>query len=480
LVVHVFSTDPVRNARDDRSVPTVAIVGAGLAGTLVAANLLRAAISPLRITLVERGERFGPGVAYGTTDDRHLLNVPAARMSAFCNAPLHFVSWHRREIGPLYTDSYVPRHVYGRYLEVLLDDEERWGSAGWVERVRDEVRAVRSRPLELELELAGGRSLIADSVVLATGDLAGGTVPGVSPGPGIVTDPWRPGALSCLAEGGTTALIGTGLTAVDVALTAGAVPGARVVAVSRRGLLPRASLPGLRRAVAPPDAPLAGLTLAELEAKLRHHTRARESEGANWRDVVDGIRTDVPRLWGLLPASERRRFLQTTRRSWEVHRHRMAPATARALQALRAAGRFEVRAGRVLGTRHRAGKVDLEFATPGTAQRERLAADRIVVCTGPSSDVRATAGPPVADLLEHGLAHEDELGLGVRSGGRGELHDGRIRLIGALRRGDLWESTAAREIRMQAEAVAVDVCRDLGADLGRPDEQPALRPPFSG
>ena len=79
--------------------PTVAIVGAGLSGTLVAVNLLRYATRPLRIVMIERRGDFGPGVAYSTTDPQHRLNVPAARMSAFETAPLHLLPGRRNGSG---------------------------------------------------------------------------------------------------------------------------------------------------------------------------------------------------------------------------------------------------------------------------------------------------------------------------------------------------------------------------------------------
>jgi uncharacterized NAD(P)/FAD-binding protein YdhS len=49
------------------STPTIAIVGAGLSGSLVAAHLLKTAQRPLAIKLVERRAEVGQGVAYSTS-----------------------------------------------------------------------------------------------------------------------------------------------------------------------------------------------------------------------------------------------------------------------------------------------------------------------------------------------------------------------------------------------------------------------------
>ena len=44
--------------------PTIAVIGAGASGTLLASHLLRA--GGARVVLIERGDRVGRGVAYGT------------------------------------------------------------------------------------------------------------------------------------------------------------------------------------------------------------------------------------------------------------------------------------------------------------------------------------------------------------------------------------------------------------------------------
>ncbi|MBU6429896.1 MAG: FAD/NAD(P)-binding protein, partial [Cyanobacteria bacterium REEB65] len=76
-----------------RRPPTIAIVGGGCSGALVAAQLLRNSTGPLRILLIEQNPPAGLGIAYGTTERRHLLNVVAGNMSAFPAEPDHFVRW---------------------------------------------------------------------------------------------------------------------------------------------------------------------------------------------------------------------------------------------------------------------------------------------------------------------------------------------------------------------------------------------------
>src|SRR6059058_2353968 len=102
----------------------VVIVGAGFAGTLVAVQLTRVAPS-FRVLLAERRNSHGRGVAYSTDSDRHLLNVPAGKMSAFADEPDHFWSWAKQSIPNARRDDFLPRKLFGSYVrEILAAAEE--------------------------------------------------------------------------------------------------------------------------------------------------------------------------------------------------------------------------------------------------------------------------------------------------------------------------------------------------------------------
>ncbi|MEJ7618700.1 MAG: FAD/NAD(P)-binding protein [Pyrinomonadaceae bacterium] len=113
--------------RDNRA--TIAIIGGGLSGTLVAAHLLARKLMsdarrrPLRVVLIERAaDQLGRGVAYGTSDRVHLLNVPACNMSAFADEPDHFLRWCDRRGISITRDTFVPRMIYGEYLPDVLQE----------------------------------------------------------------------------------------------------------------------------------------------------------------------------------------------------------------------------------------------------------------------------------------------------------------------------------------------------------------------
>jgi uncharacterized NAD(P)/FAD-binding protein YdhS len=258
-------------------------------------------------------------------------------------------------------------------------------------------------------------------------------------------------------------IIGSGPTAVDVALSVcGDDPRARVVMVSRHGRLPFAHLPGLRPAAPPPALPAGPLRLRALERHVRAHVGWSESAGHDWRDALDGLRPLVPDLWRRLSLTDRRTFLRDRARSWEIRRHRLAPAAGAAVNGLLTYGRLRVLAGGVEVVRPRAHGVEV-----GLGGERTLIAARVIACTGAGTDVTAAPDPLLRRLLADGHASPDELRLGLRATPDGALVDAagrsdeRVWLLGPLRRGELWESTAVRELREQAETVAAGVCASL-------------------
>src|SRR5262249_46613452 len=148
---------------------------------------------------------------------------------------------------------------------------------------------------------------------------------------GYVADPWSPGALAGLAADDPIALIGTGLTAVDLIVQARAL-GHRgtIYAISRHGLLPCRQRTSPSPAPAPhpngPSIPVEEVTTArDLFHRVRSEAALCQAGGSDWRSVVDGLRPHTQSFWRALDDGERRRFVRHLASRWEIHRHRVAP-----------------------------------------------------------------------------------------------------------------------------------------------------------
>ena len=146
-------------------VPSIVILGGGFSGVMTAAQILRRAKAPLLVRLIERKPSFGRGVAYGTSFAEHLLNVPAARMSAFPDNPGHFLRW-----SGILDAAFASRRDYSRYLRPILKEAAKTAHPGVrLELLRGEAIAAAPSRDAAEIALADGRLIRADRVVLALG-----------------------------------------------------------------------------------------------------------------------------------------------------------------------------------------------------------------------------------------------------------------------------------------------------------------------
>ncbi|MCG2842642.1 FAD/NAD(P)-binding protein [Sandaracinobacter sp. RS1-74] len=428
----------------------VAIIGGGFSGTLLAVNLVRHE-GPSAL-LFERNHKAGLGLAYSTSSNSHLLNVRAANMSALPDDPGHFERWAQAECGAERT-SFVPRATYGRYLNSLLE-EARAQAPHQLTVHAAEVIGIRPEGEHFQLLFANGERQQARRVVLATGNLPARAPAGLDPaalGDAYCNDPWEGELMPPAGPDSPVLLIGTGLTAIDAALLLReAGHGGEIVALSRRGLIPRVH--GAPEPVPPlPEAPAAD-TLSILR-----HLRA-QAKKIGWRAAVDQLRPHTQDLWRRMPLAEKQRFLRHARVWWDVHRHRMAPEVAGQVKHMVAAGDLRVIAGRILSAERTETGARLEIQRKD-ASTQTLKVGRIVNCTGPG-DVARSAQPLIRSLLDGGLARPDELGMGLETDhlGRVIAPDGApnssLFAVGPLTRGSFWETTAVPDIRRQVWSLA--------------------------
>lgn len=438
------------------------VVGGGFSG-LATAMMVTAERPGTRIAIVERSPLAAPGTAFGACEPPHLLNVPAERMGAFPDDPAGFLSWLSREAPGAYGEGdFVPRALYGTYLNVLVRERTRARGAK-VGFVRGEVTRIRRVADAVEAVSRSGAVVTARAAVLALGPPAGrapwaGVDEGAPPS-ALVEDPWSAGAFDVDADADVL-IIGSGLTAIDVGIAlVRRGHGGQITLVSRNGRLP---LPHPPAGEAPHS-----FTRAELEGPPRKVLRmvrsaiaAREPMNQGWAAVIDALRPHATALWQAWSSRDRRRFLARLRPLWEIHRHRVPRPVLDEIETLKANGRLSllrgqlVRVGVADAVRARA-TLDVFGASPAL-----LDVARIYNCTGPARSVRESSDPLLGDVLSSGIATGDREGLGLCADGSGRLIDARGRpdprlvLVGALRRGDLWESTAVPELREQARAAA--------------------------
>jgi uncharacterized NAD(P)/FAD-binding protein YdhS len=295
--------------------------------------------------------------------------------------------------------------------------------------------------------------------VLATGNRPPAPPCPVPASPRYVADPWAPGALDGVADGSPVVVLGTGLSMLDVAVTVtSAHPGTVVHAVSRHALLPRQHFHVPEASVRPPVLPVPAGGPSGLPALIRGVRTAAAQHPEHWETIVDALRPHIPALWQPLSLEDKRLFLRHVARYWEVHRHRVPPATARRIERLRSAGRLSVRPGRVIAVGDE--PAGLRVRIQQDTRAAELSAGWLINATGPAMDVTATTDPLLRGLLDGGLAVPDPLRLGIEADACGAVLDAsgmpsdHVFTLGPPLRGQLYETTSLPEIRDQAVALA--------------------------
>ncbi len=439
----------------------VVVVGAGAGGALTAAHLVTGLSSRFRVELVDPAPDTGRGTAYSTYDDRHLLNVPASGMSAFPRDPDHFYRWVREHHDPqAQPQDFVPRHVYGDYVERLLRTAAEYPANARLVRRQAAVVGIGRRGDRLVVRLDDGHTVAARAVVLATGAKVGAEwAPDELVGSGRLLDPWA----DALPEGDLL-LVGTGLTMVDVAISADK-PHRTLHSVSRHGVLPAAHVLPTTPPVPPPPGITRLPSLEELRAAVVSHVERTVAETGDWRAAIDGLRPVTAQLWRGLSDDDRRTFLADDARTWDSLRHRMPPVTAQRLAAIDESGRWVRHSGTVASA-----VVTDDGVIVTLSDGTELTVSAVVNCTGPVGT--ASHDPLLSALAQTGLVRPGPSGLGVDTS-----DDGRVLgvlpptipfyAVGTLRRGNLWETTAMPEIREQAYVVAGAVVRALHGETRR-------------
>lgn len=441
---------------------SIAIIGGGFSGTMVAVHLLKTVQFPLNIALIESHPRLGMGVAYSTKVADHLLNVPAGNMSAFPDDPDHFWRWLRETYGELEKTAFVPRRWYGEYIRYCLKKAQEESHPHVSFRYLPyKAIDMRKTVAGLEVRLNDGSWLEVDQVVLALGNFPPSHPP--------IEDRsfyqdyryWTAWdalpLLTTIPPETPILLLGSGLTALDLAvLLYQHSHRGKVYAVSRRGFAPHPHQPYDNYHLSFDR--LEGLSPRQLLRLIR--STLKTENNYDWRAIIDSFRPYSQLLWKSFTNKEKRQFLRHLRPYWDNHRHRIAPETAQILAKMRSQEQFILYGGQV--TQYKTSSTTVQATIQLRQQAELLKLDvgLVINCTGPESNYRQLRHPLIVNLLEKGMIRPDPLNLGLDVHENGALFSregqpsSHLYTLGPPQKGSLWETTAVPEIRQQAQTLA--------------------------
>ncbi|KAB7897213.1 FAD-dependent oxidoreductase [Rouxiella sp. S1S-2] len=444
----------------------IVIVGGGFSGTALAIQLARRGSAGLRVTVIEPRDQLGRGVAYGTRDSAHRINVPAERMHLSADEEGDFDRWFRaspayeKDADARWLDGkvYPQRQDFGTYIG------ERYAQTAASSTV--ELNHIRDYAVGFDdgcVITASGKRYQADDIVLAISHpppALPSVLKTLKNTPALIANPWQADALSAVAPDDRVAIIGSGLTMSD-AVASLHRQGHRgpITAFSRRGQLPRPNLSGQFEPRALDYSQPQRATARGWLRRIRDEVAQAAEQSLPWQLVLDDIRVNGQRLWQQFSLKEQRRFLRHLRPWWDVHRYRIAPQVSAVLQQLQEEQRLQVRAARLAGAAAVGKELQLTLHPRG-AEPEPLTVDKIIVTTGPAHGSLLTGDALLSQLAAQGLIQADPLALGIwvnqqsqTLNGSGEANP-HLLVVGPAARGRFGELMGLPQVAEHAEKLA--------------------------
>lgn len=439
---------------------------------------------PVHVILIERRQAFGEGIAYSTKHPQHLLNVRAAKMSAYPDEPSHFINWIRAEESTwrkLHSafehiqfdeNSFVPRMIFGAYIKDQLAHAHTIAAANGhkIELQHHQVQNVELERNQCRI-LCDDGVIMADAAILTTGNLPTREAryeKKLFHAPyRFARDMWNPPRQHILNEVATPptkpiAIIGSGLTMVDAVISLREkglkVP---IITFSRHGHLP---------SIHEPYKPYPGTwdmehlpkTTLALMRHIRRTTRKAVQEGYHWQAVFDSLRSLTNPVWEMLPTREKRVFFRHLFSLWNVHRHRMPPESAALLHEMHKAGQLQHLKASILDADVTQDGLVIAYHQKNVPGIQTMEVSYVINCTGSESDIgNLPSSNLLYRLLDNGYLSVGALRSGIKQEqGRlpGEAMD-HLFAVGPVFLGGLLETTAVPDLRSQVQTLVFDVLK---------------------
>ncbi len=432
---------------------TIAIIGGGATGLAVVKFLdeLSNQICPslqMRIVLIEKSPVIGPGLAYSTTYPGHLINMPTDTMGFSNSNPFDFQNWYdQQDYFHEYTSNfkelaprYLPRYLYGQYLtdiaSKLFSYKENYPVS--LEVITDEVISLEEHGDGLKLYLKNKGIFPAHQAVLALGNLPSTNYIELEGIGGYFSSPWPWEKLKKIPFDQDIVILGSSLTAVDVARTLiNQGHTGSIKFVSRSGLLPKVQASSKKStylgdfkqklldlaASSGPD--LKCLTwqlvfkLFHEEIKkindhtpwklyrcpsktpveiLREEVKVAESGAIGWQEVLGSTSDIIEVIWHAMPLKHRLEFDRKFLSIWMTNRHAMPLPNAKFILQLLESQQLQVLRGNIKA-KYEPTKGVFQLSNGSQQLGETL---WLINGTGAGMDLAKTSMPLLRQLMDDG------------------------------------------------------------------------------
>ncbi len=432
----------------------IGVIGGGASAVCLIDALAQSGLEHGSITIFEPSEQLWRGRPYQPDMAAVRVNIAPEGMTVRFGDKNHFLRWlaAREEttepaepavdyVDPLCGIKFVPRAMYGEYLEDSARDAlATLAGCGWrVQIIRERVQSAAPEGEGLVLITDHSRQFPVDQAALCTGRGVPPDTYSLAGTPGFVADPYPlAGTLAHIGSADDIAVLGSGLTGVDtvLALAAHGHQG-RIHLLSRTGVLPtvrqrrmryklrhftpesfrdaaqrgipiglgqliktmHAEFDAAGEDLATITAELAALEHEEPVARLRRHLSDVDSPSYTLRILQSVVPTTGPEVWTSLPEADKAHLMNRYYRALMSICCPMTAAAAATMVGLIDRGQLTITAG----------MRDVEAAPDGgftfTTDEQTLHADIVVNAVNPTARTTSSlAGSLIESLVAHGLA----------------------------------------------------------------------------
>ena len=429
----------------------VTIIGGGLAGSSIAAQLCQHAKEPLDILIIEPRPELGAGVAYSADDPDHRLNAPLFVHFITPEKAEDFQRWFiegdhlKHDPDALSSDGniYARRREFAHYVVEFMDRLIKTNpSNSTITHRQDSALEISATKDGYRIFTKAGGEIETNCVALATGNQSPSAPPPfdkmMTKHPAFYKSPWELEKIWDIKQEAEVLIIGAGLTMSDVTATLMRQGhSGNITAVSRRGMLPQTH--AKPPADAPPRKPFEGImadkplhingNLLKIFSDLRKRMKADMAKGGEWHWAFDELRDSVWQIWPGLSDSDQRQYLRHLRQWYDSHRFRMPPQTAEILDDALAKGILKYKSGHIFSASDHGSQISVQFQERRAGSSEVFHFDAIINCTGPSQNPNASQNPFYLSIINQGLArgHATHLGFDVDRHNRAIGKDGEIK-----------------------------------------------------
>lgn len=506
----IISKEPINRVR-------LAIIGGGPASVSFLARFFeecKRLKTRLEILVFEKNKNIGPGLPYSHKQPSYILNLPKENMNPVFGKSGEFSNWFKTQYPNLKT-AFPPRYIFGEYLQQLANQLKIEASNYDIK-----INYFTNTPILNISRVKNGKFSIqsqtgkweTDYTVFATGAMPSDAFRGLIGIPGYWHNPSDDNFFSNLKGNEAIGIIGTRLSAIDIAvrlLDQGHQ--GQIIMTSRTGLLPTVlatefpayPLKYLQLDAFPIEKPIKLENLINLFFKeisvaqgkyynfdsiiksykeitplawLNKEIYEAEKGPRPWQQVLFANYPFVPYLWSRMRLADQKQFMAKYYSCYMAYLAAFPLINAHKIRNLLQSGQLKIMGG--LNVHYQNGSYILQNESDSVKTQYLLNA------TGLSHNVAKE--PPYQELLKRDIIPHPLGGLNVTTESLQVLNHQRkpipgLFAVGELTKGKFLATTDIASVANQADKVATSIIEIIRTKFGK-DQKPDKTLPifFSG